>query len=209
MDIKKFFPSVNKEILKNKFTKVIKDENCLWLINEIIDSKCDGIPLGNYTSSYFANFFLTDLDYYIKQDLKVKYYVRYVDDLVILSGNKKFLHKVLSSIKYYLEAEKLSLKGNYQIFNINDRDIDFLGYRFFRDKTILRKRNMFKISRKVRKIHKKEKVSYKDACGIISYYGWIKSSDSYNFYNKRVKPYARISKMKKIVSEYAKNQNNV
>lgn len=204
LDIKKFFPSINKSILSEKFTKIIKDKDCLWLINKIIYSNCKGVPLGNYTSAYFANFFLNDLDNYIKQELKVKYYLRYVDDLVLLSGNKKHLKKALSSINEFLNKESLILKKNHQIFNIYDRDIDFLGYRFFRDKTILRKRNMFKISRKAQKVYKKELISFKDATSIISYYGWIKHSDSYNFYHKRVKPYAMISEMKKIISSCGK-----
>lgn len=82
MDVRKFYPSINKERLKDKFRKIIKDENCLWLINVIIDSHKNGIPLGNYTSGFFSNYYLTDLDNFIKENLKIKYYVRYVDDLV-------------------------------------------------------------------------------------------------------------------------------
>jgi RNA-directed DNA polymerase len=204
MDVRKFYPSVNKTILKKKFGKIIKDKDCLWLINSIIDSDCKGLPLGNYTSGYFSNFFLNDLDNYIKGTLKVKYYIRYVDDLIILSGNKKFLQKVLRNIEAFLISEDLVLKNNYQIFNVNIRDIDFLGFRFFRNKTILRKRNMFRISRKVRRLSKKDNISFKDACSVISYYGWIKHSDSYNFYHTRIKPYARISELKQLISNYSK-----
>lgn len=89
MDIRKFYPSINKEIMKDKFSKIIKDKDTLWLINSIVDSDCVGIPLGNYTSGWFSNFFLTDLDKYIKEKLYAKYYIRYVDDLVILDSNKK------------------------------------------------------------------------------------------------------------------------
>ena len=208
MDIKKFYPSINKNIMKNKFEHIIKDKDCLWLINSIIDSNNDGIPLGNYTSGWFANFFLTDLDYFIKSVLKIKYYIRYVDDLVILDGSKRHLHQVLLKISNFLEGEKLILKKNYQVFKVDERGIDFLGYRFFRDKTILRKRNMYRISRKAKSIAKKIEVNYKDACSIIAYYGWIKHSDSYTFYKKRIKPYTKISKMKLIISNNDKIKNN-
>lgn len=204
MDIKKFYPSIDKTLLKKKFEKIIKDKDCLWLINTIIDSDCEGVPLGNYTSGFFANYFLTDLDFYIIEKLKIKYYVRYVDDLVILGSNKKELRKVLIGIEDFLKKERLIVKENYQIFNLNYRDIDFLGYRFFRNKTILRKRNMFRISRKVRKVAKKKVISLKDACGIVSYYGWLKHSDSYCFYQRRVKPYVSLFQMKKIISDYTK-----
>lgn len=205
MDVRKFYPSINKERLKDKFRKIIKDENCLWLINVIIDSHKNGIPLGNYTSGFFSNYYLTDLDNFIKENLKIKYYVRYVDDLVILHSNKKYLREALSKINLFLNNEDLVLKYNYQIFNIKERDIDFLGYRFFRDKTILRKRNMIRISRRSKRIYKKDKVHFKDACAIVSYYGWIKNSDSYKFYNNYISNYVSINKMKKIISEHTKN----
>lgn len=93
MDVSKFYPSVNNDILKKMFRCRIKDGDCLWLINSIIDSS-QGLPIGNYTSQWFANFFLQGLDHYIKEVLGVKYYIRYVDDLVLLGSNKKKLHAV-------------------------------------------------------------------------------------------------------------------
>jgi len=86
MDISKFYNSVDNEILKAKFREKIKDSDCLWLIDEILNSS-KGLPIGNYTSQWFSNFFLQGLDHFIKETLQVKYYIRYVDDLVILGGN--------------------------------------------------------------------------------------------------------------------------
>ncbi len=205
MDIKKYYPSVNKELLKLKFEKVLKDSNTLELINKIIDSICDGLPLGNYTSASFANFYLNDLDIFLKEKNNIKYYVRYVDDLILFSGNKKKLYKFIGEVKRFLKEEKLELKGNYQIFNLENRDLDFLGLRFFRDKTILRKRNMYRISRRALKISKKKYVDFKDACAMVSYYGWIKRSNSYNFYNKRIKKMTSIREMKKVISDTMKS----
>lgn len=88
LDIKHFYPSVNKEILKQKFRRRIRDNDTLWLIDTIIDSSEKGIPIGNYTSQWFANFYLEDLDHYIKEKLGVKYYIRYMDDMVLFSNNK-------------------------------------------------------------------------------------------------------------------------
>jgi hypothetical protein len=206
MDVRKFYPSINNEILKLKFRNIIKDNDCLRLIDNVIDSIPRGIPLGNYTSGWFSNFFLNDLDYYIKNELKIKYYMRYVDDLVLLHGDKKRLHKVLELIKIFLKSEDLELKNNYQIFKIEDRGIDFLGFRFFREKTILRKRNMYRMTRKARKISSNQNISFKDACGMISYYGWIKNSDSHKFYNNKIKKYISIDNMKRIVSNYCKEK---
>ena len=207
MDITKFYPSVQNEILKSMFRKKIKDGDCLWLIDSIIDS-AEGLPIGNYTSQWFSNFFLQGLDHFIKEKLGIKYYIRYVDDLVLLGSNKKKLHLARKKISEYLDSIGLGLKRDWQVFKVNSRDIDFLGLRFFRNKTILRKRNALRISRRMRKISRKTILNYKDACAVISYWGWIKRSNSYNFYNKNVKPIVSIGVAKKVVSGYAKIRNS-
>jgi hypothetical protein len=207
MDISKFYNSVDNKILKQMFREKIKDANCLWLIDEIINSN-EGLPIGNYTSQWFSNFFMQGFDHYIKEKLKVDYYIRYVDDLVILGGNKRELHKVRKSIDKYLRTVNLKLKNNWQISLINDRAIDFLGLRFFRKKTILRKRNSLRIKRRMTKIKNKEIISHKDACAVVSYWGWIKRSNSYNFYNKYIKPVISIFQARKVISDCAKIRNN-
>lgn len=207
MDIKKFYPSVNGEILKNMFRRVIKDEDCLWLINGIIDSE-KGLPIGFYTSQWFSNFFLQGLDHYIKQGLKVKYYIRYVDDLVLMGSNKKKLHAVRKKVEEFLSGIDLKLKDIWQVFRVDIRAIDFLGFRFFRHKTILRKRNALRIKRRVSKIGKKNHLNYRDACAVISYWGWIKSTDSFYFYQTYVKPHVSVKAARKAVSYYAKVRNN-
>lgn len=208
MDISKFYPSVKNEILKQHFRRVIKDNDCLWLIDKIIDS-AKGLPIGNYTSQWFSNFFLQGLDHFIKEDLRVKYYIRYVDDLVLLGPNKKKLHRAKDEIADYLISIGLSLKGNWQVFRVDCRDIDFLGFRFYRDKTILRKRNALRIRRRCRKINKKSTLNYADASAVISYWGWLKRSDSYNFYHDTIKRLVDIKKAKRTVSNYAKQANSL
>ena len=202
LDITKFYPSVDNKILKDMFRRKIKDEDCLWLINTIIDSS-QGLPIGNYTSQWFSNFFLQGLDHFIKEELGVKYYIRYVDDLVLLGANKKKLHKARKAIGDYLKGISLRLKPNWQVFKVSNRAIDFLGFRFFRSKTILRKRNALRIRRRFKKISKKKRLNFRDACAVISYWGWIKRSDSYKFY-QAIKSYVSLKDAKKVVSDYAK-----
>lgn len=206
IDIKKFYPSIQNEFLKGKFRKIIKDKDCLWLIDTIIDSH-QGLPIGNYTSPWFANFYLQGLDHFIKEKLGVKYYIRYTDDMILLGPNKKKLHKSRDEIEECLKKEGLLLKGNWQVYKVNDRPIDFLGLRFYRDKTILRKRTALRIRRRMAKIRKKGYLCYKDACAVISYWGWIKRSNSYDFYHKYVKPVATIKQARKVVSEHGKAHN--
>jgi len=207
MDVSKFYPSVDNAALKQMFRRVLKDKDCLWLIDTIIDS-AGGLPIGNYTSQWFANFYLQGLDHFIKQELRVKYYLRYVDDLVLLGPNKKKLHAARKVIDGYLSGIGLQLKDNWQVFRVDDRGIDFLGFRFFRDRTILRKRNALRIRRRLNKIRKKGCLSYRDACAVVSYWGWIKRSDSYRFYNRYVKSICSIGKAKRTVSRHAKIRND-
>jgi retron-type reverse transcriptase len=128
LDILKFYPSVNNEILKTLLRTKFKDRDLLWLLDEIIDS-AKGLPIGNYLSQYFANFYLTGLDRFIKTEKKVWKYFRYMDDMVIPSHCKQQLHQLLFDIRQYLSNElQLTIKGNYQVFLVEDRGIDFVGY---------------------------------------------------------------------------------
>lgn len=176
LDIKKFYPNINHEILKQLLRKKFKDNDLLWLLDEIIDS-ADGVPIGNYLSQYFANFYLTYFDHWIKEVLHVKYYFRYADDIVILSSNKPDLHKLLSSIREYLTTNlKLTVKENYQVFPVQARSIDFVGYKFYHTHILLRKGIKQRFARMLK--HRKNDAS------IASYYGWAKHCNSINLLKK-------------------------
>lgn len=206
IDISKFYPSVNNEILKGSFRRIIKDRDCLWLIDTIIDSET-GLPIGNYTSQWFSNFFLQGLDHYIKEQLHVKYYIRYVDDGVLLGSNKRKLHSARKSIDAYLSTIGLALKDNWQVFRTNSRPIDFLGYKFYRDRVTLRKRNALRIKRRIKKIARKPTLAYRDACAVVSYWGWIKRSNSYHYYEQHVKPFVSLRKAKGVIRKYGKKNS--
>lgn len=176
IDIKKFYPNINHEILKQLLRKKIKDNQLLSLLDEIIDS-ADGVPIGNYLSQYFANFYLSYFDHWIKEAMQVKYYYRYCDDMIILSANKQELHKLLHQIKERLQINlKLEIKDNYQIFPVHKRGIDFVGYVFFHTHTLLRKSIKKNFARKVAK-NKQHK-------SIPSYTGWAKHCNSKNLLKK-------------------------
>lgn len=178
LDINKFYPSINHDILKSLLRRKFKDKDLLWLLDEIIDS-AEGAPIGNYLSQYFANFYLTYFDHWIKEVKQVKYYFRYCDDIVILSNDKKYLHKLMSDIREYLYAElKLTIKNNYQIFPVESRGIDFVGYVFFHTHTLLRKSIKKNFARMIK--YNKNKKS------IASYYGWAVHCDGKNLLNKLI-----------------------
>jgi hypothetical protein len=190
-DMHHYYPSISHIILKKVYAKIFKDENLLWLINEIIDSNeienNTGIPIGNYLSQWSANIFLSDFDHWLKETKHCKYVFRYMDDVCILSSNKEDLHILLKEIKIYLNNIKLELKGNYQIFPVDIRGIDFLGYRIFRNYTLLRKSTCKNFKRKMIKMGRKIKLTYSDNCTLQSYLGWLKWCNSFRLKNKYVK----------------------
>jgi retron-type reverse transcriptase len=178
LDVKKFYPNVDHDILKQLLRRKIKDNDLLWLLDGIIDS-ADGLPIGNYLSQYFANFYLTYFDHWMKEDRHVTYYFRYADDLVILSDNKPYLHQLLYDIRVYLgEKLKLTVKHNYQIFPVNSRGIDFVGYVFYHTHIRLRKTIKQNFARMIAK--------NKNAASIASYNGWAAHCDSKHLLKKLV-----------------------
>ncbi len=179
MDVTKFYPSVDREVLKGIIRRRIKDRDLLWLLDEIIDS-AEGVPIGNYLSQYFANLYLAYFDHWIKEVCGVKYYFRYCDDMVIVSDNKEKLHALRREIENYLSVNlKLKLKENWQVFPVDSRGIDFLGYRFFHSHTLLRKSIKQSFARSVAACDG-EVLKQK----WVAYYGWAKHCNSYKLLNK-------------------------
>ncbi|WP_119792072.1 RNA-directed DNA polymerase [Flavobacterium anhuiense] len=178
LDVRKFYPSIDHDVLKTLLRRKIKDQGLLWLLDEIIDS-ADGLPIGNYLSQYFANYFLTGFDHWIKENKRVRYYFRYADDIVILSGSKVYLHSLLGEIKLYLSDNlKLKVKDNYQVFPVSCRGIDFLGYRFYHEYVLLRK--------SIKKRFAKAVSKSKDRSVLAAYWGWAKHCDSKHLIKKLI-----------------------
>lgn len=213
MDIHHFFDSIPHDILKAMLSKKIRDEKMLNLLFKIIDVTDIGIPLGFYTSQWFSNWYLQGLDHYIKEQLGAVHYIRYMDDMVIFGSNKKVLHRMRQAVDDYLHKELgLELKGNWQVFRFSygknqDRDLDFMGFRFFRNRTVLRKSIMFKATRKAKRISVKERPTIYDARQMMSYLGWIKCTDTYTMYLFWIKPYVNFQKMKRKISKYDKTDD--
>jgi len=166
VDIKKFYPSITNDVLKKTIRQKIKCKDTLWLLDTIIDS-IDGLPIGNYISQYLGNLTLSNIDHEMKERHRVKGYFRYCDDIVFISNSKAYLHFILHKLKQRLKQIKLIIKKNYQIFPINARGIDFVGFVFYTKYTKIRKnikQNFFKM------------LKYGDAriASISSYFGWIK-----------------------------------
>lgn len=163
-DIKKFYPNIDHDVLKNLLRRKIKDKSLLWLLDEIIDS-APGLPIGNYLSQYLANFYLSYFDHWVKEQKRVRYYYRYADDIVVLSPDKADLHKLLADIKVYLGDLKLEVKENHQVFPVAARGIDFVGYVFYHTHIAIRKQIKQNFARKLKK--------NPDDPSKASYLGWL------------------------------------
>lgn len=186
LDVKKFFPNIDKAILKSLFRRKFKDKDLLWLLDDIVDSydkdSPKGIPIGSYTSQYFGNFYLSYFDHWAKEQKHIKYYYRYMDDIVILSDSKEYLHRLRKEIAEYLSVNlALTIKENWQVFPTAVRGIDFVGYRCFGRYTLLRtrtKRRLHQATKRLqRKTNKGKTLSRSDQSTVGSYCGILQWGD--------------------------------
>lgn len=216
LDIRKYFNTIPHDILKQMLQKRLHDERFLKVLFEVIDVTDVGIPIGFYTSQWLANWYLTGLDHYIKEELQAVYYVRYMDDMVVFGPNKRQLHKIKESIEAYLKNYLgLTLKDNWQIerFTYTDRngnergrDLDFMGFRFYRNRTVLRKTILIKASRKAMRIGRKAVVTIHDCRQMLSYIGWFGCTNTYKIYQQRIKPFVDMRILRRKVSRYDKTK---
>lgn len=191
LDVKKFFPSIHKDILKRILRRLFKDDDVLWILDDIVDSGEQGIPIGNYTSQYFGNIYLSQFDHWLKEQKRVKYYLRYMDDMVILSNSKEYLHQLRKEIEaYLLENLGLKLKENWQVFPTYVRGIDFVGYRSFGDYTLLRRSTKARLKIATKKLLRKTNtgapLSQSDQSTVGSYKGILEWGDCARLKNKTI-----------------------
>jgi RNA-directed DNA polymerase len=184
LDIRKFYPSIDHDVMKMLIRKKIKDSRMLELLDGIIDS-AEGLPIGNYLSQYLANLFLSYMDHWAKEILRVKYYYRYADDIVILAANKPILHELRAKISEYLTGTlKLEMKGNYQVFPVDVRGVDFVGYVFRHTHILMRKAIKQSMCRRAAVLNRRQ-LDPADYKRIISpYIGWASHCNTKNLIKK-------------------------
>lgn len=158
LDVRKFFDSVHHATLKEQLARLFKDDRVLEIFGKIIDSyeasPGRGLPIGNLSSQYFANHFLSELDHYIKETLRIKGYVRYMDDMVLWHDDKAVLNDTFRRISEYVEVQ---LQGALkpEILMSTKRGLTFLGYRIFPDNMGLSRQSKQRFIRKFRTLEKK------------------------------------------------------
>jgi retron-type reverse transcriptase len=197
-DIRKFFETIDHKILLNIIRKRIKDTNALWLLEEIVESfisrystffERKGLPIGNLTSQLFANIYLNEFDQFIRHRLKVKHYIRYTDDFVIVAGNKRCLENLIAPIRSFL-LDKLALELHPKKISIRKfhQGIDFLGYivlpycRLLRTKT---RQRIFKKLKKRIEEHKQGVINKQTLeQSLQSYLGVLSHANTYKLSNE-------------------------
>lgn len=199
-DIAKYFESVDHHILLKIIEEKIKDVHVLWLIHQILDYNSNssvkgrGMPLGNYTSQFFANVYLNNFDYFVKHGLRAKYYLRYVDDFVILNNNREKLERYKRYIGEYLNTLGLRLHPDKSSIIPLHQGITLLGFRVFYYYRLLKKNSIRQIEKNI-EIWKQEYGEGLESDNIgARLHGWLAHAEHGNTYNLR----------KRIVREFNK-----
>jgi len=171
LDIRKYFPSIDHELLKEKFRRLIKEKQALWLMDLIVDSsnpqetvieyfpgddlftphrRLHGLPIGNLTSQWFANWYLTGLDHFVTTHLGLGGYVRYCDDFMLFHDDRAGLREAIHSVRRWLEAARLRLHENKVAICPAGAGATFVGYRVWGTHRLIRKPNVRAFRRRVR-----------------------------------------------------------
>ncbi len=192
IDIKKFYPSIKHHVLKGIVRRKIKDNDLLWLLDEIIDST-EGLPIGNYLSQFLANLTLCYFMHAVNEKLHLDS-TEYADDIIFLSDSKEKLRAAFTQvIRPYFEQElELQVKSNYQIFPIansrydkHGRALDYVGYKFYRNQKLIRKsikRNFcLAVVKQKKRVPPVSPADFKQ--GIAPWLGWAKHSNSRHLLN--------------------------
>lgn len=222
IDIRHFYDSIQVSILMRELRIRIKDDWFLYIIELCFRGIRKGIPLGFYISQWLANYLLEPLDRLVTETLGVKKYLRYMDDMTFFAESKKKLHETISAIRMFLGRRfRLKLKHNYQVCKFDfvkktgqriGRVIDFMGFVFFRSRTVIRKSIMLSATRLAKKMNKnKQKLRgyyRKHIEAMISYMGWFSCTDTYHCYEEHIKPQVNIGSLKRIESKLQRRQNH-
>jgi retron-type reverse transcriptase len=182
-DISQYFPSINHDILKSIIRRTISCKDTLWLIDTIIDHAEYGLPIGALTSQLFANVYLNELDHFIKDKLGIKYYLRYMDDFVIMHPDKTFLKELRLQIEQFL-LNRLALKLNRKtaIYPYK-HGVDFCGYRIWLTHILPRKRNVKRARKRLKKLTKLYNAKIikldKFKSSLMSFIGYMKHCNGY------------------------------
>lgn len=212
-DVKKFYPSVNHEIIKRLLARDIKNKTILYVMYYLIDTYKEGLCIGSYLCQYLANYYLSYAYHYVTENLYterrgkrinlISHVLFYMDDIIMFSPNKKNLKIASKKLEKYLNKELgLELKPTHQLFPLDSRPIDAMGYQIYTYKTIVRNRIYKKANRVFKNVLKNKNMTLKQAYRVVSYNGYFRHSYSYKYIQK-VKLDETLEKAKEVISNAA------
>lgn len=234
LDIRKFYDNIDHEILKHMLRWYIKDQKFLRLLDKIIDSYTSdptekrwvGVPLGNYTSPWFANFYLIEMDDLIQQDLPgIDHYIRYMDNLYLFSKNKRRLHQAVRIIDLWLKMNrKLWIKDNWQVYRfehvepdprnpnkkvVKGRAINSLGFVIHHNRVTVRKSILHRMMRLASEMAKTQNrdgyhFRYHQTASMVSRLGYPLNCDAHKYYHDHIRPKAPASKVRKHMGDVSR-----
>ncbi|MBE6725106.1 MAG: RNA-directed DNA polymerase [Ruminococcaceae bacterium] len=208
MDIKSYYPSIRPKRLIWALARKIKDKLFLKTVYSIVASNPDpGIAVGFYINQWLANYFLEPLDRLICSLPGVKHYVRNMDDMVVFGSSKRDLHRARAKIsEFLLDRLSLVLKGNWQVFPVDGRGVDFIGYRFFHSHTALRRRNFLRFIRQCRRVAGMAAdgiaIPFHEASGLLSRAGSLKHCDCAGAKRRYLDEGVSVGRLKRVVREH-------
>lgn len=234
VDIRHFYDNIRLDILMRELSVRIKDDWFLYIIWLCLKDFKKGIPLGFYISQWLANYILEPVDKFLTEKLGFKEMMRYMDDITFFGANKKILHRaVIELMKMLGRRFRLKLKSTWQVCKfiyegkkntiattagkprrkkIIGRPLDYMGFLFYRNRTIIRKRIMLTATRLASRMHRTKEAGRKyykrHVSAMLSYIGWFFCTDTYQCYSDRIKPFVKIKNMKRIISKIQRRQNH-
>lgn len=185
MDIRKFYPSMNHDIMFDIVQQKIKCQDTLDLFEDVIYSMPDGknIPIGNYTSQWLGNLYMNEVDMFVKHNLHFKHYIRYCDDFIFMHKDKSYLHEIKGKVTDFINNNLDMSLSKDDIFPIS-HGIDFVGYRHFPKYILVRKSTAKRVKQRLQKLPTKlsngEITTDQYRSTIASTLGWLQWANSYN-----------------------------
>lgn len=196
LDIRHFYQELKPTVVMQCMKRLIKDRHILRLIWAVI---YDGVHIGSYCSQWFANAVLQPLDHMMREQLRLRRFIRYMDNYTIFASSKRKLHRAVQAIRKWLKQQGLELKGNWQVFPTASRMPDALGYRFSKEKTLPRKKPVVRFRRACRNAIARGKPTIGQARGILSRVGLLQCCNVRTMIRKETEQIP-LSYLKKLVS---------
>jgi hypothetical protein len=181
-DISKFYPTINHDILYKIICKKVRCKDTLALLKNIVYST-DGVPIGNYTSQWFGNLYLNELDFFVKQTHRIKAYIRYCDDFLLFHNDRSYLRELSIKMQDFVWTNLRLVLSKCDLFPVS-RGVDFLGYRHFKDCILLRKSTVKRVKKRLgnlpNQLHKGNQLFDSCVSSIASTLGWMQHGNCFN-----------------------------